>query len=229
MAIFASLSLGRSRQTRTRTGHRRLIRHHPPSAGSPVVLADKITGSVARTPPVQRPLARQRVVVSRRVVAYYGRIRVSRALSADLCIHATDLPPSVCSRVVPRGSPIYSACLSLRAVFHTPLDRESALDRFFPSRNGLHQFRNVSASKIPRNPIRRGALTRLQSSLHVTARQVCSPCIGQDFYARACTPFVTIGSVEYGYTGIQSIPAAGLSPARQAALWAASGSGANRR
>ena len=74
---------------------------------------------------------------------------------------------------------------------------------------------------IPRNPIRRGGLTRLQSSLHVTARQVCSPCIGQDFYSRAFTPFVAIGSVEYDYTGIQSIPVAGLSPARHAALWAA--------
>jgi hypothetical protein len=67
--------------------------------------------------------------------------------SADLCIHATDLSLSVFSRIVPRGSPIYSACLSLRAVFHTPLDRKGAFDRFFPSRIGLHQFGNVSASK----------------------------------------------------------------------------------
>ena len=75
---------------------------------------------------------------------------------------------------------------------------------------------------IPRNPVRRGGLTRLQSLLHVTARQVCSPCTGQDFYSRAFTPFVAIGSVEYDYTGLQSIPAAGLAPARHAALWAAS-------
>jgi hypothetical protein len=67
--------------------------------------------------------------------------------SADLCIHTTDLPLSVLSRAIPRGSPICSAGLSLRADFHTPLDREGALDRFFPSRIGLHQFGNVSASK----------------------------------------------------------------------------------
>ena len=30
--------------------------------------------------PVQRPLARQRVIVSRRVIAYYGLIRASRSL-----------------------------------------------------------------------------------------------------------------------------------------------------
>src|SRR5579863_6935279 len=58
----------------------RLIRHHPPSAGSPMVLSDMVVGSVARTPPVQRPLARQRVVLSHQVIAYYGRMRVSRAL-----------------------------------------------------------------------------------------------------------------------------------------------------
>jgi hypothetical protein len=66
----------------------------------------------------------------------------------------------------------------------------------------LAMFRHPN---IPRNPIQRGGLTRLQSLLHVTARQVCSPCIGQDFYARAFTPFVAIGSVEYDYTGIQSM------------------------
>ena len=139
-----------------------------------------------------------------------------------ICIHTTDLPLSVLSRAALRGSPIYSAHLSLRAVFYTPLDREGALDRFFPSRVDLRQFRNVSASKrfhaIRFHVV---GLTRLQSSLHVTARQVCWPCIGQDFYARAFTPSVAIGSVEYYYTGIQSIPAAGLSPARRAALWAA--------
>ena len=143
--------------------------------------------------------------------------------STDLCIRRTVLSLAVFSRVFPRGSPIYSARLSLRAVFHTPLDREGAYDRFFPSRVGLRQFRSVSASKVF-HAIRFdvGGLTRLQSSLHVTARQVGLPCIGQDFYARACTPFVAIGSVEYHYTGIQSIPATGLPPARHAALWAAS-------
>ena len=121
-----------------------------------------------------------------------------------------------------RGSPIYSARLSLRAVFPTPLDQEGAFDRFFPSRVDLRQFRNGSASKIF-HAIRFHVVgfTRLQSSLHVTARQVCSPCIGQDFYSRAFTSSVTIGSVEYNYAGLQSTPAAGLSPARRAALWAA--------
>ena len=61
--------------------------------------------------------------------------------------YAAGLRPTICSGLGSRGSPIYSACLSLRAVFHTPLDRKGAFDRFFPSRIGLHQFGNVSASK----------------------------------------------------------------------------------
>ena len=68
--------------------------------------------------------------------------------SADLCFHTADPSPSVFSGVALRGSPIYSACLSLRAVFHTPLDRKGAFDRFFPSRIGLRQFCNGSASKL---------------------------------------------------------------------------------
>ena len=125
-----------------------LISHHSPSASSPVVLADKISGSVARTPPVQRPLARQRVVLSHRVIAYYGRIRASPGFRRLICFHTADPSPSVFSGVALRGSPIYSACLSLRAVFHTPLDRKGAFDRFFPSRIGLRQFCNGSASKL---------------------------------------------------------------------------------
>ena len=62
--------------------------------------------------------------------------------------YAAGLRPTICSGLGSRGSPIYSACLSLRAVFHTPLDRKGAFDRFFPSRIGLHQFGNVSASKF---------------------------------------------------------------------------------
>ena len=106
-----------------------------------------ISGPIARTSPVQWPLARRRVILSRRVIAYLWPHPSLSATSASLCIRRTALSPSVFSRVSPRGSPIYSACLSLRAVFHTPLDREGAFDRFFPSRVGFRQFRNVSASK----------------------------------------------------------------------------------
>jgi len=64
-------------------------------------------------------------------------------------------------------------------------------------------------------------LTRLQVSLYATARRACSPCTGQDFYFRAFVPVIAHRNVEYDYMGIQSIPMAGLSPARHAALWAA--------
>ena len=60
---------------------------------------------------VQRPLARHRVMLSRRVIAYYGLIRASRGLSPTYDFVDESLPPAVA-----RGSPIYSAHLSHRAV-----------------------------------------------------------------------------------------------------------------
>src|SRR5579863_7522953 len=200
----------------------RLIRHHPPSAGSPMVLSDMVVGSVARTPPVQRPLARQRVVLSHQVIAYYGRMRVSRALP-PIYVFIQRICPCQShpgsSREVPQFTLLVfpSVPTSIPRWTRKVLLTVSSLPAL--AFTSLAMFRHPN---IPRNPIQRGGLTRLQSLLHVTARQVCSPCIGQDFYSRAFTPFVAIGSVEYDYTGKQSIPAAGLSPARHAALWAAS-------
>jgi hypothetical protein len=63
--------------------------------------------------PIQRPLARRRVVLSRRVFAYYGLIRASGPLptvSFSIGRVFACLPRT-------RGSPIYSAYPSFRAVF----------------------------------------------------------------------------------------------------------------
>jgi hypothetical protein len=60
--------------------------------------------------PVQRPLARQRVMLSPRVVAYYGLIRASRGLLSTYDFDDRSLLPPVA-----RGSPIYSACPFHRA------------------------------------------------------------------------------------------------------------------
>ena len=75
--------------------------------------------AVRRNRPVQRPLARQRVVMSRRVVAYYGLIRGSRSLSStyDFRQWIFALRPR------PGDSLLYSACPSVRAVCRTPADR----------------------------------------------------------------------------------------------------------
>ena len=50
----------------------------------------------------------------------------------------------------------------------------------------------------------------------------CSPFTDKGFYFRAFIPESPPRDVEYNYAGKQPIPAAGLSPAGHAALWAAS-------
>jgi hypothetical protein len=44
--------------------------------------------------------------------------------------------------------------------------------------------------RVPQNRFTVACLTRLQVSLYATARRVCSPCTGQDFYFRAFVPAI---------------------------------------
>ena len=67
----------------------------------------------------------------------------------------------------------------------------------------------------------RGRVTRLQSSLHATARRFASPTPARTFTFELSPPESPRRGVEYDYAGKQSIPVTGLSPARNAALWAA--------
>src|ERR1022692_4026503 len=68
----------------------------------------------------------------------------------------------------------------------------------------------------------RGSVTRLQGSLYATARRVaCPPPTGAFTFELSPVGSLQAG-VENNYAGKQPIPAAGLAPARNKALWAAS-------
>jgi len=166
-----------------------------------MVLSDKITGSIARTLQSSGPWLTSGLCCptgSSLTMAASESLRNFRRL---ISIHTTDLPLSVLSRAVPERFPNL-LCMSFSSCrLQYPVDQEGAFDYFFPSRMAFASFAMARHPNIPRYPVQRGGLTRLQSSLHVTARKICSPCTGQDFYARAFTPFVAIGSVEYNYTG----------------------------
>ena len=82
---------------------------------------------------VQRPLAPQRVVVSRRIIAYYGLIRASRSLPPTYAFAGGSSNPGACLGRRTRGSPIYSLFLCLRAVLRTPVDRMAASGCASPS------------------------------------------------------------------------------------------------
>ena len=88
---------------------------------------------------IQRPLARQRVMLSRRVIAYYGLIRDSESLSATYGFAAESAAPKeIGLGWGSRGSPIYSAGLCSRAASHTPVAPKSADDCCFLPGFSLH-------------------------------------------------------------------------------------------
>src|SRR5208337_3387790 len=137
---------------RTRKTMRAYTRLEPRSSSAMMVLADKTfpkegyDGS-SRGDPVQRSLARQRVLLSRRVKAYYDLIRASPFHSAT---YGFPLEPSNPRGWEERGSPIYSACLFVRAIPRTPVDRPAASGCCFTDHISLRHLRHGSASTTPR-------------------------------------------------------------------------------
>ena len=168
---------------------------------------------------IQRPLARQRVMLSRRVIAYYGLIRVSESLSATYGFAAESAAPKeIGLRWESRGPPIYSAGLCSRAASPTPATSKSAIDCFFLFGISLHpgvtgsaphwKFRGCRVHSFPSPQ----ELLRPASWLALLSRTFT--------FELAPTRSPSI-SVEYDYVDKQSIPTAGLSPASPTALWAA--------
>ena len=100
--------------------------------------------NVARLPAtantsIQRPLARQRVMLSRQVIADYGLIRASESLPATYEFAAgAAAPKEIGFGWESRGSPIYSAGLCSRAASHTPVAPKSANDCCFLFGISLH-------------------------------------------------------------------------------------------
>ena len=74
-----------------------------------------------------------------------------------------------------RASPLYSACLYLRAASRTPVDPAFALDCSFNTGTGFRPISKGSTSTSPARRFSRGSVTRLQSSLYVTARRFACP------------------------------------------------------
>ena len=180
--------------------------------------------NVARLPAtdntsIQRPLARHRVMLSRRVMAYYGLIRPSESLPGTYGFAAgSAAPKEIGLGWESRGSPIYSAGLCSRADSHTPVAPKSANDCYFLFGLSLHLPVKGSAITL--------VVSRLQSSLRAYFALMLRPASWLALLSRTFTfELAPIGSpqisVEYDYVGKQSIPTTGLSPASPTALWAA--------
>jgi hypothetical protein len=165
--------------------------------------------------PVQRPLARQRVMLSRQVFAYYGLIRASGPHPP-----AYVLRPAGAAR--PRGSQLLSAYPSSRAIGPTPADRPLSLDGVGGA--VVLAFAVIRPARHPQARASRftpGSVTRLHRSLHATARELARLAPTQAFPLELSSQESPPWNVEDGYAGNHLIPAAGLTPAGQAALLAA--------
>ncbi len=173
--------------------------------------------------PVQRPLARQRVMLSRRVIAYYGLIRNSRPLPSIYGLYDGSLPYGLVWAGIERlpnllrmSFPSVPPSVPRRAKWlHTAVTSPSviAFAQSAQTRHPQPHARRFSRGK--RNEAAKFALCYGPVELLALHRQ-----------GRLLSSFRLAGSprsdVEYNYAGKQPIPATGLSPARHAALWAAS-------
>jgi len=174
--------------------------------------------------PVQRPLAPRWVVLSHRILAYYGLIRHSRSLRSIYGLIRTVFARRSClgwSRELPQFNLCDFPCVPpsvprwaqwLRAVVASPLVRVFAVS--VAARHPHPAHADSHASRV----------TRLQSSLNATARKVACPSSARTFTSELSPPRVTPKKCQISLRGQQPITTAGLAPANHTALWAANGS-----
>ena len=172
--------------------------------------------------PVQRPLAHQKVMLSFRVIAYYGLIRNSQPLPSTYDLYDGSLPyglvwagierlPNLL-RVSLSSVPSYVPRRARRLLLTVPSPSVLAFATFALARHPqshTRRFSRGSCNEAARFALCYGPEELL--ALHRQGRLLSSFHLGESPHP----------DVEYDYAGKQPIPAAGLAPARHAALWAA--------
>ena len=140
-----------------------------------------------RDNPVQRSLARQRVMLSRRVNAYYDLMALPHLRSAT---YGFAVEPSNPNGREMRGSPIYSAYLFMRAIPRTPVDRTVAMAVASPP---VLAFANSAVARHPQDHARwflRESCNEADRIACATARRLLA-LTNKDVYGRAFTGRVT--------------------------------------
>ncbi len=178
-----------------------------------------------RSNPVQRPLALQRVMLSRQVSAYYGLIRHSRLLPPAYFLRpGGSLPDGLVWAGTERLPNLLRMSLS-SVPPSVPRRTERVLVTIpSPLMLVLRLFRRGSTSAHPRTSVPAWSCNEAAKfascygpvellALHRQGRLLPS------LHPSESPP----RSVGYSYAGKRPIPAAGLAPARHAALWAANG------
>jgi hypothetical protein len=167
-------------------------------------------------------LAPQKVMLSSRIIAYYGLIRNSRPLPSTYELYDGSLPYGLVWAGIERLPNLLRTSLS--SVPPSVPRRSEWLPLTVPSPPALAFAKSVLARqphfhtrRFPCGMCNEAAKFALcygpeeLLALHRQGRLLSSFHLSKSPYS----------GVEYNYAGKQPIPAAGLSPARYAALWAA--------
>ena len=173
--------------------------------------------------PVQRPLALQRVMLSPQVIAYYGLIRNSRPLPPIYLLYDGSLPYGHVWAGIERLPNLLR--MSLSTVPPSGPRRAERLPTTVPSPPVL-AFAISARARHPQPHARRFSRGQRNEASKFTLCYGPVELLALHRQGRLLSSFHLSGSpqadVEYNYAGKQPIPAAGLSPVRHAALWAAS-------
>ena len=137
--------------------------------------------------PVQRPLARRRVMLSLQVIAYYGLIRNSQPLPSTYGLYDGSLSYGLVWTGIERLPNLLRASVSSVPPYVPRWTKRlhmtvtsSLILAFALSAQARHPQSCHAGSKA-------GSVTRLQSSLNCYGPDDCSPFTGKDFYFRAFT------------------------------------------
>ena len=186
-------------------------------------VAQAVLPTLKKNNPVQRPLALQRVMLSPRVIAYYGLIRNSRPLPPIYVLYDGSLPYGHVWAGIERLPNLLR--MSLSTVPPSGPRRAERLPTTVPSPPVL-AFAISARARHPQPHARRFSRGQRNEASKFTLCYGPVELLALHRQGRLLSSFRLSGSpqadVEYNYAGKQSIPAAGLSPVRHAALWAAS-------
>jgi hypothetical protein len=168
-------------QTGSAPGHLRCLAAYRPAAvlwalhtlahEGAIAAQSRRTGKIPPDPPVQRPLARHRVVLSRCVIAYYGLIRASESLPPTYGFRRRVFAANSQNPEGPQFK------LRVCRAVPSPVPRRTGwwLTVRSPPVLPSSLWERLGIRGIPLQSVHVGGLSRLQSSLDAAARIVASP------------------------------------------------------
>ena len=184
--------------------------------------AQAVLSSSSKGNPVQRPLAPQRVMLSPQFIAYYGLIRNSQSLPSTYELYDGSLPYGLVWAGIERLPNLLR--MSLSSVPPYVPRRAKRLHSTVPSPSVL-AFATFAQARHPQSQTRRFSHRSCNEAARFALCYGPEESLALPRQGRLLSSFHLVESprpdVEYNYAGKQSIPAAGLTPARHAALWAA--------